>query len=169
MSAVSSQRTTGRSASSRLRTLTLLTLLLLNVEFFIGMLVNLFIQVPTIHPGASSLNYFLGVVQGVGWALVSGPLALLVHVALGLLLGLASFVLMGLAIASRRPAWIVATILGWIGVVGAGFNGASFLNYGHDFSSLLMSTGFVLAMISYTLGFALAGKGEALSFEEALH
>lgn len=160
MSAVSSQRSTRRTASSRLRTLTLLTLLLLNVQFFIGMLVNLYIQVPAIHPGANASNYFLGVVQGIRWALVSGAVVLLVHVALGLLLGLASFILMGLAIASRRLSWIIFSVLGWMGVVGAGFNGASFLNYGHDLSSLLMSTGFALAMISYTLGLALAGKGE---------
>ena len=166
MLAVSARRSTRRTAVSRLRTLTLLTLLLLNVQFFIGMLVNLYIQVPAIHPGANSSNYFLGVVQGIVWALVSGPLALLVHVALGLLLVLVSFILMGLAIASRRLSWIISSILGWIGVVGAGFNGASFLNYGHDLSSLLMSTGFVLAMVSYMLGLALAGKGEALSCEE---
>jgi len=122
------------------------------------MLVNLYVQVPTVHTGAGSSNYFLGVVQGIGWALAFGPLALLVHVVLGLLLGLASFTLIGFAIASRRWSWIIPSIFGWIGVVGAGFNGASFMNYGHDFSSLLMSTGFVLAMISYTLGFAFAGK-----------
>lgn len=160
MSDVSSHISAGRSAPSRLRTLTLLTLLLLNVEFFIGMLVNLYVQVP-VHPGAGSASYFLGVVQGIGWALAFSPLALFVHVVLGLLLGLASFTLIGFAIASRRLSWIIPSILGWIGIVGAGFNGASFLNYGHDFSSLLMSTGFVLAMISYTLGFALAGKREA--------
>ena len=159
MSELSSHTSVPRSAPSALRTLTLLTLLLLNVEFFIGMLVNLYVQVPAVHPGAGSSNYFLGVVQGVGWALALSPLALLIHVVLGLLLGLASFTLIGIAIASRRWSWIVPSLLGWIGVVGAGFNGASFLNYGHDFSSLLMSSGFVLAMISYTLGLALAGKG----------
>lgn len=165
MSVVSSHRSTRRTASARLRTFTLFTLLLLNLQFFIGMLVNLYIQVPAIHPGANSSNYFPGVVQGIVWAMVSSPLALLVHVALGLLLGVASFILIGLTIASRRPSWIILSVLGWVGVVGAGFNGASFLNYGHDLSSLLMSTGYVLAMISYTLVLALVGKSETLSHE----
>jgi hypothetical protein len=31
-------------------------------------------------------------------------------------------------------------------VVGAGFNGGSFLNYGQNFSSMLMAVGFALAM-----------------------
>jgi hypothetical protein len=47
---------------------------------------------------------------------------------------------------------MLTTVLGWIGVFAAGFNGASFLNYGHDFSSLLMTIGFLLALISYALG-----------------
>jgi hypothetical protein len=43
-------------------------------------------------------------------------------------------------------------VLGFIGILAAGFNGASFLNYGQDFSSLLMAVGFLLAAISYTIG-----------------
>jgi hypothetical protein len=35
---------------------------------------------------------------------------------------------------------------------GAGFNGGSFLNYNEDFSSMLMSVGFILAMLTYSLG-----------------
>lgn len=163
MSELSSRMSTTQTAPSPLRTLTLLTLLLLEVQFFVGMLVNLYVQIPAVHPGAASANYFLGVVQGVGWALVYSPPAALIHVVLGLLLGLASFVLIGFAIASRSRAWIILSILGWIGIVGAGFNGASFLNYGHNISSLLMSAGFTLATISYTLGFALTGKKGLLS------
>jgi hypothetical protein len=153
-----SRTSTTQTAPSLWRTLTFITFLLLQVQFFIGMLVNLYIQVPAVHPGANSADYFSGVVQGVGWALTSSPPALLIHVSLGLLLCLASLALLGFAIASRRLAWIISSTLGLIGVIGAGFNGASFLNYGHDFSSLLMSTGFLLATISYMLGFAFAAK-----------
>jgi hypothetical protein len=138
---------------SMLRTITATTLILLVVQFLLGMVVNLFIQLPSVHPGAQAPEYFSGVVQGVAWALVHSQLGLLLHVVVGLLLGIASFVLLGLAIASRRRAWIITSILGWIGIVGAGFNGASFLNYGHDFSSLLMSIGFILALVSYAIGF----------------
>lgn len=162
MSDLLSHTSTTQTAPSPLRTLTLLTLLLLEVQFFVGMLANLYVQVPAVHPGANLSNYFLGVVQGVGWALVYSPLALIIHVVLGLLLALASFILIGFAIASRRWGWITISMLGWIGIVGAGFNGASFLNYGHNISSLLMSAGFTLATISYTLGFAFAGKKSGL-------
>jgi hypothetical protein len=136
-----------------MRTVAAITLLLLAIQFLIGMIANLFIQVPNVHPGTGSSNYFVGVVQGVVWALLHSELGLLLHVIVGLLLGIAAFTLLGLAIASRQRAWIVTSILGWIGVIGAGFNGASFLNYGHNFSSLLMSIGFLLAVVSYAIGF----------------
>ena len=146
-----------KATPSVLRTITAITLILLVVQFLLGMEVNLFIQVPGVHPGAQAPEYFSGVVQGVAWALVHSQLGLLLHVVMGLLLGIASFIQLGLAIASRRRAWIVTSILGWVGVVGAGFNGASFLNYGHDFSSLLMSIGFILALVSYAIGFYVTG------------
>jgi len=61
-------------------------------------------------------------------------------------------IVLGLSIASRRRAWIISSIFGLLGIVAAGFNGASFLNYGQNFSSLLMSIGFLLAVIPYTIG-----------------
>ena|ERR1700730_148369 len=146
-----------KTTPSMLRTITAITLLLLVVQYLLGMVANLFIKVPGVHPGAQAPEYFSGVVQGVAWALVHSQLGLLLHVVVGLLLGIASFIMLGLAIASRRRAWIATSILGWIGIMGAGFNGASFLNYGHDFSSLLMSIGFILALVSYAIGFYITG------------
>lgn len=146
-----------RATPGLLRPITGVTLLLLAAEFLIGMVVNLYVQIPSAHPGAGAADYFLGVVQGVVWALGHATWALVLHVTLGLLLGLASTFLIGLAVAARKRLWILLSLTGWIGVVGAGFNGASFLNYGHDFSSLLMSVGFLLAAISYTISFSLRG------------
>ena len=57
-----------------------------------------------------------------------------------------------LAVIARRRAWVIASILGAIGVIGAGFNGGSFLNYGLDFSSMLMALGFAAAIGSYAVG-----------------
>jgi hypothetical protein len=146
---------TTKGTSERLHLIAGITLLLLAAQFLVGMVVNLYVQIPSVHSGAGASNYFLGVAQGVVWALGQGTWALVVHVALGLLLVLASFLLIGLAVAARKRAWIILSLIGWIGVVGAGFNGASFLNYGHDFSSLLMSVGFLLATISYVIGFCM--------------
>src|SRR5260221_7536423 len=69
---------THNTASLRLfslgqRLLTILMLLLLAVQFLLGMVVNLFVQVPSIHPGVGASNYFQGVLQGVAWGVVESP------------------------------------------------------------------------------------------------
>jgi hypothetical protein len=136
----------------QLRPLATLTLLLLAVQFLIGMVVNLFVTVPATHPGAQAPNYFVGVAQGVAWALASSTWSLKLHAVVGLLLFLAALALIGLAIVARRRAWIVAAVLGLLGIMAAGFNGASFMNYGENFSSLLMSVGFLVAVCAYAIG-----------------
>ncbi len=140
-----------KSSARMLRPAAAFTLALLAIQFLDGMVVNLFVDVPD-HPGTNASEYFGGVAQGVAWALAHGAWSLQLHAILGMLLFLAATLLIGSAIAARRRGWMIAAVVGWIGIVGAGFNGASFLNYGHDFSSLLMSVGFFLAMLSYVAG-----------------
>ena len=122
--------------------------LLLIAQFLAGMAANLWVQIPAHHPGVSG-NYFVGTVRGVTWALRHGALLLQLHVLLGTVLGVLSVVLLIRALGRRRPYGFWWPLLGWVGVFGAGANGASFLNYGHDFSSMLMSVGFALALLSY--------------------
>ncbi len=143
-------------SQSRLRVLTVIILVLLAAQFLVGMLVNLYVQVPIVHPGANAPEYFSGVVQGVAWALLHAPLWLQLHAILGLLLFIASIVLIAFTIAARSRAWIILSIIGLFGIMAGGFNGASFMNYGHDFSSLLMSLGFLLAAIPYVTGLSLS-------------
>jgi hypothetical protein len=145
-----------KTSLSMLRPINAIILVLLAVQFLVGMVVNLFVKVPAVHPGADAPEYFSGVVQGVAWALLHAPLGLLVHAIVGLLLFVASLMLIGFAIAARRRAWIIVSVIGLLGIMLAGFNGASFMNYGHDFSSLLMSIGFLLAAVPYTIGLSLA-------------
>ena len=156
MQSTSTRSSEARTTPSTLRTITALILVFLAVQFLIGMLVNLFVQVPSVHPGANAPEYFSGGVQGVAWALLYAPLWLLVHAVVGLLLFLASLILIGFAIATRRRAWIIVSVIGVLGIILAGFNGASFMNYGHDFSSLFMSIGFMLAAVAYTIGISLS-------------
>ena len=148
--------TNTKVSQSRLRTLTAIILVLLAAQFLVGVLVNLYVQVPVVHPGANAPEYFSGVVLGVAWALLHAPLWLQLHAIVGLLLFIASLLLIGFAIAARRRAWIVLSIIGLFGIMAGGFNGASFMNYGHDFSSLLMSPGFLLSVIPYVIGLSLS-------------
>ena len=50
------------------------------------------------------------------------------------------------------------TLLGALAIVGAGFNGASFLNYGHAFSSMSMAGLWALALACYITGGVLAAR-----------
>ena len=139
----------------RYRLLLAAILALLGLQFLLGMLANLFVTVPAVHPGANASEYFSGVAQGVIWALGNGVAALRLHVIVGLLLFLAAIWLLVLAIAERRRGHIVVAAVGLVGIMAAGFNGASFMNYSHDFSSLLMSLGFLLATAAYVIGYGM--------------
>jgi hypothetical protein len=143
---------TPTTTDRRLRIASAVTLVALLAQFLLGMAVNLFVQIPKNHPGARPPEYFSGAAQSVDWAVSSGPFWLLLHASFGLLLVLAAAAVLALAIASRKTARIVAAAVGLAGVLGAGFNGASFLNYDEDFSSMLMAAGFVVAVAAYALG-----------------
>jgi hypothetical protein len=153
MQEASVQHTASRPVGDRwLRRLSVAMLVLLLAQFLLGMLLNFFFTAPDQHPGSNAPEYFSGVAQVVWWALGKDGLELASHAGLGVILGLLSVALLVMGIRARRRVWMLTTVLGWIGVFAAGFNGASFLNYGHDFSSLLMTIGFLLALISYALG-----------------
>ncbi|MGH2928029.1 MAG: hypothetical protein ACRDL8_07500 [Solirubrobacteraceae bacterium] len=120
------------------------------VQYAVGILVNLFAAVPLHHPGHDSANYFGGVVAVIPWAIGGGG-ALAVHAALGLLLVLDGAFIFIRALTLRRRALGWLTGLGVLFVLGAGFNGASFLEYNHDQSSLVMGWLFALALLCYIL------------------
>jgi hypothetical protein len=119
------------------------------IQFLLGMAVNLFVAIPTDHPGANPPEYFGGVVTSVSWAILHGGLWLTLHATLGLVLLLAALGTLVQAIGLRGGGRITLAALGFVGVLAAGFNGGSFLNYHEDFSSMLMAVGFALAMSAY--------------------
>ncbi|HZD65727.1 MAG TPA: hypothetical protein VE152_06495, partial [Acidimicrobiales bacterium] len=98
-----------------------------------------------------------GIVAGVGWVIPTGPAWVAAHASLGLGLVAAALVNAIWAVRLRRRAHTVTSILGFLAIVGAAFNGASFLNYGHDVSSMIMAALWALALASYVAGLALAG------------
>jgi hypothetical protein len=127
-------------------------MVVLMVQFLIGMAVNLFVTVPRDHPGANPPEYFTGVAQSVTWAILHGPVLLILHAGLGLILVLFGFRLLVPAIRSRHRPTIVTAAIGAVAVLGAGFNGGSYLNYHEDFSSMIMATCFAIAVTAYLVG-----------------
>jgi hypothetical protein len=122
------------------------------VQYLLGIAVNLFVTIPAKHPGAQPPEYFSGVVQSVAWAILHGPFLLDVHASLGLLLVAATAAAAARAwpLGGRMLRW--TTIAGAVSVLGAGFNGGSFLNYNEDFSSMIMASFFAVAVACYVLG-----------------
>ncbi len=133
----------GRSESSRrqpaLRRLTLWTALLVILQIAVGMVVNLYVTVPAHHPGAQPPEYFTGSARSVAWAISSGPPALAAHAILGLGVAAMALVLAVRAVTVRGGRVATLSVLAAAMVIGAGFNGASFLDFGAALSSLLMS------------------------------
>ncbi|MGP7997134.1 MAG: hypothetical protein ACLPKI_07430 [Streptosporangiaceae bacterium] len=143
-------------AAIRLIAVNLTACLLLLAQYLLGMVANLYVALPAHHPGAGASNYFAGVVSGLGWVIPDGAGWVAAHAALGLALALAA--LANIAFTWRRGSRLVTTtaVLGALFIIGAGFNGASFLNYGHNASSLIMAVLWALALACYLTGLYLA-------------
>jgi hypothetical protein len=144
--------------TSRLTRQAMVLCLLLMMQFFVGMVTNLYVTIPAHHPGTGTGNFFAGAPRAVAWAVSSGPAWLAVHAALGLALAVASIVFIVTSARSRDRRWIWLSVVGALLLIGAGFNGASFLVFGHDFSSLIMSGLFALTLLSYLAGIYLAAR-----------
>ena len=128
-------------------------LITLIAQFLLGMVTNLFVEIPLHHPGAKPPEYFSGVFESVTWATLHGPsLWLTLHAVLGLLLVIFGFRLLVPAIRSRHRPTITTAVIGALAMLGAGFNGGSYLNYHEDFSSMIMASLFAVAVIAYVVG-----------------
>lgn len=57
-----------------------------------------------------------------------------------------------LSIGSRSRVAFVTSVVGLVAILGAGFNGGSFLNYAEDFSLMIMAWLWAIAMGSYLVG-----------------
>jgi len=119
------------------------------VQFLLGMALNLFVELPRDHPGANPPEYFSGVAQSVTWAILHGPLLLVLPAVLGLVLLIGAIVLFIQAVRSGPRSFAIATGVGGFAILTAGLNGGSFLNYNEDFSSMIMAAFFAVAIAAY--------------------
>jgi hypothetical protein len=142
--------TSSRTLDSRsLRILLLLMVLLVLCQASLGIAVNLFVTIPSHHPGSQASNYLTGSADSIGWALSHGVVVLAAHVALGLALVVVAIALAVVVLRARRRAVAAWSVLGGLLTIGAAFNGASFLDFNHDVSSLIMALLTFAAIASY--------------------
>ncbi|MBV9944672.1 MAG: hypothetical protein JO262_21285 [Solirubrobacterales bacterium] len=144
---------------TKLRRLGLAAILLLLIQAAVGMVVNLYVAIPIRHPGAHPSGYFGGSLRSVIWAITHGAPALAVHAALGVAL---VFIVIGIAINAlrlrKRVGIVVWSTIAASVVIGAGFNGASFLDFNDSTSSLIMALLAFAAVACYSVVmFLLAG------------
>ncbi len=122
------------------------------VQAGVGMVVNLYVTVPSHHSGAHPANFFVGSFQSVIWAVSQGALALAIHASLGLALVAIATTVAVRALRLRRRAVAISCVLAGLLVIGAGFNGASFLDYNLDANSLVMTVLALGALLCYLVG-----------------
>jgi hypothetical protein len=121
------------------RRLTLVAVFMILVQAGIGMATNLYVTIPAHHSGAIPSDYFTGSAQSIGWSVSHGAIILAIHSVLGFALVLLVITLSIRIAALHRRALNVWTVVAALFVVGAGFNGASSLDFNNNVSSLLMS------------------------------
>lgn len=117
----------------------LTTVLLILIESGLGIVTNLYVTIPSHHPGAHPGDYFSGSVSSVAWSVAHGAGVLAVHVVFGIAIALMVVATSLRVLALKRATMTFWTALGALLVIAAGFNGASFLDFDNNISSLLMA------------------------------
>lgn len=122
---------------ARVRRGSLAVLVLVVLEFGIGMYVNLYVTIPRADHGHS-----------VGSAISNGP-TLTVHAVIGLLLGLGALGVLVQAVMARHPAAIAASAAGLFALAFASVAGASFTSSGGPADSMAMSVFTGVGLLCY--------------------
>lgn len=117
-----------------------LALLLVVVEFLLGMWVNLYDTLPPSLRAAFESPY------------VTQDQALVAHIVVGVLLGVVAVALVAWAALRHRPRLLGVGVGGLLGVLIAAGGGSEFLSTGDPIYSFLMALGFLMAMGAYFRG-----------------
>ena len=141
-------RTATTAGLARLRRGSLAVLVLLVVEYAIGMYVNLYVTVPGADHGGS-----------LGSAISNGPASLSVHAVIGLLLGLGALGVAAQSILVRHWGLIAASIIGLLAMIFASVAGTGFTSTGADSASMAMSVLSGIAMLCYAANLYLLRPG----------
>jgi hypothetical protein len=150
-----------------LRRMTFGAVCLLVVQSGIGMAANLYVIIPNHHSGAHPSNYFSGSVRSVGWAISSGAAILVVHAVVGFALVVMVFNTIIRLAKLRRRSINTWAVLGALFVIGAGFNGASFLDFNNNISSLLMALLAFASIICYVVVLFLLSSSTSATVQTA--
>jgi hypothetical protein len=110
---------------------------MLGIQFILGMLLNLFVDLPKNASLSSAIKNGGGII-----------LVLHILVAVGLLLG--SVILVIRAYNAKNRPWLIASLVGALGIIGALTNGFAFVSSNNDVDSFIMAIGFMIAATAYS-------------------
>lgn len=137
-----------KAGAAGLRWSTLAVLVLVVVEYGIGMYVNLFVTVPRADHG-----------KDMGSAIANGPAVLSVHAVIGPLLALAAIAVLVRAIMARHAGAIALSAVGLLALAGATAAGASFTSSARAGDSMAMSVMTGVALLCYAANLYLLRPG----------
>lgn len=160
-------RRRGRRRTGRVAAINFTVCVLLLAQYLLGMVANLFVTIPAHHPGANPANYFTGSASSLGWVIPNGPGWLAAHAAFGLALGLAAIGSLVLTWGRAGRLCTAMSALGLLAIIGAGFNGLSFLDFGRNSSSMIMAGLWALALACYLTCVYLSARRRAASTGES--
>lgn len=133
--------------ASKLRRQSIALLVGYALQFLAGMSLNLFVTIPSKHPGSSGNNYASRSWHSLLWTLAGhGGWALAFHVYLGILLALGSVSLGISALAQHNKNWAMVGSIAAVFTLGAFFNGLSFVDFNKNISSMIMAICWLVAV-----------------------
>jgi hypothetical protein len=132
-------------------------LVILLLEYGLGIWVNLYGQLPASDNGAS-------LPAGFGRAVADGPIGLSVHAVLGLVLILSAVTAVVRSFLARRPVLVGAAIAGLAAVVIAALSGARFVGHGTNATSMSMAiaAGIAIGAYAFMLFLAVPASGRPI-------
>ena len=113
---------------------------LLALQYVLGMVTNLYVQ----FPQTDQISQL--------WDAARSQFASAAHILLGVLLLVGAILFVIRAAMNREGRWIVSSAVGLVGIVVAAFGGVTFVNSQGAIFSLIMSLGFLGALVAYGWG-----------------
>lgn len=135
----------GVARIDRLRGMAFGAILMLLIEYGLGMWVNQFGNLPGADHGK-------GLFAAFGRAVADGPAGLGIHAVWGLVIFVMSVQVLVRSIMLRRKVAIVTSVVGAAAIIGAGVNGALFVGSGANGNSFGMAISAGVAILAYAVG-----------------
>jgi hypothetical protein len=132
------------AAGRGLRPSSFAAVVMLLLEYGLGMWVNLYAQIPASDKGK-------GTFAGFGAAVANGPVALTLHALLGTLLLVTAVAVIIRAVLARKAAATVIGAVALLAIIAAWLSGARFTGDGADGASFGMAMATAVALLCYVI------------------